>query len=136
MVDSTSRSYSFPKKLQFFTRIRHILQLKTARKSTRSSDQFDKTRAEEEEKKEEPEIMKSESPCGIEEDIVVLQRSVKQLHFGSLEDKDAAVKEIKRLASEDLKTRKSLADLGVIPSVVLMLDLDMFDRPPLAIQTL
>ncbi|XP_043700763.1 U-box domain-containing protein 7-like [Telopea speciosissima] len=137
MSDSTPRFYSYSTQLRFFTRIRRFIQLKTAGKCTKSSDRFDMSRAdEEEEKKEEQEIMVSEGGCRTEEDLIVLQRSVKQLHFGSLEDKDVAAIEIKRLAAEDLKTRKSLAALGVIPSLVSMLESDVSARRLLAIQAL
>ncbi|XP_043688327.1 U-box domain-containing protein 7 [Telopea speciosissima] len=136
MSDSTPWFYSYTK-LRFFSRIRRFLQLKTARKLSRSSDRFDNVRTEKEENKEEPKIMGSEGSCRTEEGLqVVLQRSVKQLHFGSLEDKDAAAKEIKRLAAEDLKIRKSIAELGVIPSLVSLLDSDVLDRRLLAIQAL
>ncbi|KAL6992410.1 hypothetical protein U1Q18_010519 [Sarracenia purpurea var. burkii] len=53
-------------------------------------------------------------------DLVVMQRSVKRLHFGSWEEKAAAAAEIRRLAKENLKTRKSLAALGVVPPLVAM----------------
>ncbi|KAI3498681.1 hypothetical protein L1887_34458 [Cichorium endivia] len=51
----------------------------------------------------------------------ILQRSVKGLHFGNLEEKAAAAREIKRLAGDDLRLRKLMADLGVIPPLVAML---------------
>ncbi|XP_042488788.1 U-box domain-containing protein 7 [Macadamia integrifolia] len=136
MSDSTPWFYSYPTKLRFFARIRRFLQLKTAGKRSRSSDSFNNAGAEKEEKKEGPKIMGIEDSIGTEEELVVLQRSVKQLHFGSLEDKDAAIKEIKRLAGEDLKTRKSIAGLGVIPSLVSLLDSDVLARRLLAIQAL
>ena len=41
-----------------------------------------------------------------------MQKSVKRLHFGSWEE-EAAATEIRRLAQEDVKTRKSLAELGL-----------------------
>lgn len=57
----------------------------------------------------------------------VLKRSVKKLLFGGLVEKELAAKEIGRLAAEDLKTRKSLAGLGVIPALVAMLELESAD---------
>ncbi|XP_042478088.1 U-box domain-containing protein 7-like [Macadamia integrifolia] len=136
MSDSTLRDRfcSYSTNLRFFSRIRRFIRLKTTGKSTKSSDRFNMSRAKEESEKK---IMGSEGSCRTEEDdLAVLQRSVKRLHFGSLEDKDDAAKEIKRLAAEDLKTRKSLAALGVIPSLVSMLDSDVSSRRLLAIQAL
>ncbi|KAK9051651.1 hypothetical protein SSX86_028279 [Deinandra increscens subsp. villosa] len=51
---------------------------------------------------------------------VILQRSVKRLHFGTREEKAAAAREIKRLAGDDLGRRKLMAELGVIPPLVAM----------------
>ncbi|KAJ0971736.1 hypothetical protein J5N97_019695 [Dioscorea zingiberensis] len=50
-----------------------------------------------------------------------VQSSVKQLHFGGWKEKKAAAEEIKRLAGEGLGTRRLLAELGVITSLVCML---------------
>ncbi|KAF9589914.1 hypothetical protein IFM89_029530 [Coptis chinensis] len=77
-------------------------------------------------------VMESESYEGF----VTLQRSVKQLHFGSWEEKESAAKEVKRLAAKDLKTRKLLANLGVIPALVSMLDSDILEGRRLAVQAL
>lgn len=55
-----------------------------------------------------------------EDESAVLQRSVKKLHFGSWLEKEMAAKEIERLAREDGKIRKFLAQLGVIPVLVAM----------------
>ncbi|KAM0938485.1 putative armadillo-like helical protein [Dioscorea sansibarensis] len=50
-----------------------------------------------------------------------VKRSVKQLHFGGPDEKAAAAAEIKRIAGGDLRTRRSLAVLGVIPPLVSMI---------------
>ncbi|CAN6444290.1 unnamed protein product [Victoria cruziana] len=50
-----------------------------------------------------------------------LQRSVKQLHFGGSEEKERAAVAMKSLAAGCLQTRRSLAQLGVIPPLVGML---------------
>lgn len=50
-----------------------------------------------------------------------LRHAVKQLHFGSLDEKCKAAIEIQNLAKENVKTRKSLSLLGVVPSLVAML---------------
>lgn len=55
-----------------------------------------------------------------EEDSVPLQRAVKRLHFGGLEEKKAAAFEIERLAREDVKVKKLMAELRVIPALVDM----------------
>lgn len=65
-----------------------------------------------------------------------LQRSVKRLHFGSWEEKEVAAMEIRRLAQEDVKTRKSLAELGVVPPLVAMVGSPVVGRQRLAVQTL
>lgn len=51
---------------------------------------------------------------------VIMQRSVKRLHFGSQEEKAVAAREIKRLARDDLSRRKLMAELGVIQPLVAM----------------
>ncbi|XP_058095640.1 U-box domain-containing protein 7 [Magnolia sinica] len=132
MGDSSPRFFSFSKNLLFFSRIRRLLRFKTARKSCVVLDRFEKAKPEEEmeERKEEG------IDGGIEDGCIVLQRSVKLLHFGDLKDKDAAAREIKRLAKEDLRTRKSLAALGVIPTLVSMLDSEVSEQRRLAVQVL
>lgn len=72
----------------------------------------------------------------VEDGCFVLQRSVKKLHFGDWEEKEIAAKEIKRLARGDLRTRKSLAALGVIPTLVSMLDSEVSGHPESAVQAL
>ncbi|CAO2823540.1 unnamed protein product [Amaranthus hypochondriacus] len=67
---------------------------------------------------------------------MILQRAVKQILFGKWEEKENGVREIKRLASEDVKITKSLAELGVIPPLVSMLDSDAFFRRHLVVQVL
>ncbi|KAK1424802.1 hypothetical protein QVD17_20140 [Tagetes erecta] len=55
-----------------------------------------------------------------DDESVVLQRSVKRLHFGSQQEKAVAAREIKRLAGDDLSRRKLMAELGVIQPLVAM----------------
>lgn len=71
-----------------------------------------------------------------EDDTVGLQRAVKRLHFGSWEEKEMAAKEIQRLAKQDVKVKKLVAELGVIPVLVNMAASDVIDRRRLAIMTL
>ncbi|CAL1410360.1 unnamed protein product [Linum trigynum] len=71
------------------------------------------------------------------DDCLDLQRSVKKLHFGSWEEKEAAAVDIGRLASkEDVKTRKSIAELGVIPVLVEMLGSGAVSRRRAAVTAL
>ena len=66
----------------------------------------------------------------------VLQRSVKRLHFGSWEEKEMAALEIKKLAREDAKMRKLMAELGVIPALVGMVASEEAGRQRLAVNAL
>lgn len=55
-----------------------------------------------------------------EESVIMLQRTVKMLHFGSWEEKEVAAKEIEKLAKEDVKVSKLITELGVVPVLVSM----------------
>ncbi|XP_028092050.1 U-box domain-containing protein 7-like [Camellia sinensis] len=114
MSDSSPRLLSY-KKLRFLARIRRLLQLKADTKRYPPSDRprvFDIDSHQNMEERESDEG---------EDGLVVLQRSVKKLHFGRWEEKEMAAVEIGRLAKEDLKMRKSLAEeLGVVPPLVAM----------------
>ncbi|KAI8001232.1 U-box domain-containing protein 45 [Camellia lanceoleosa] len=127
-------------KLRFFLRIRRFLQLKTSNKRHTPSDSFDKPRVidiDDEEKQEHDMGMEKREEGDEEEDgLVVLQRSVKRLHFGRWEEKEVAAKEIRRLAKEDLKMKKSLAELGVVPPLVAMVGEEVGGRRRLAVQAL
>ncbi|KAA8519677.1 hypothetical protein F0562_013878 [Nyssa sinensis] len=118
-------------KLRFFTRIRRFLKLKTSSKRFGTSDRFDRPRIIDTDKEDQDMDRESEDAGS-----VVLQTSVKRLHFGSCEEKEVAAKEIKRLAKEDLKMRKSLAELGVVPTLVAMVGSEVVDRRSLAVQAL
>ncbi|KAL4585706.1 hypothetical protein LXL04_010330 [Taraxacum kok-saghyz] len=125
MADSSSSSSTWHQvyvKLRFFSRIRRLLANKTSSGNKRSSDQSPDGRT--------TEILVGDQGGRTEsinhgddddDDSGILQKSVKKLHFGNLEEKAAAAKEIKRLAGDDLKRRKLMADLGVIPPLVAML---------------
>ncbi|XP_019157394.1 PREDICTED: U-box domain-containing protein 45-like [Ipomoea nil] len=65
-----------------------------------------------------------------------LRRSVKKLHFGSWEEKEVAAAEIKRLAKQDLRRRKFMAELGVIPPLVDMVGSEVVARRRSAVQAL
>ena len=120
---SASASWFFPyPKLRFFTRIRRFLRSKSLAKRSSPSARF-----------EEETVIEG---MGEEEESLGLQRSVKRLHFGSWEEKEVAAMEIRRLAQEDVKTRKSLAELGVVPPLVAMVVSPVVGRRRLAVQTL
>lgn len=67
---------------------------------------------------------------------VGLQRAVKNLNFGSWKEKDMAAKDIQRLAKEDVKVRKLVAELGVIPVLVNMVSSEIVGRRQVAIMAL
>ncbi|XWS18494.1 hypothetical protein CRYUN_Cryun32bG0048500 [Craigia yunnanensis] len=121
------------RKLKFFTRIRRFLQSKAARKRYgSSSDHSSKLRIKNNTDKEE-EIMEKESEL---DGSVVLQKSVKRLHFGSWEEKEMAAKTIEKLAKEDIKARKLMAELGVIHMLVSMVASKVVGRRRAAIKAL
>lgn len=45
---------------------------------------------------------------------------MKKLHFGSWEEKEEAAKDIEMLAKQDVKVRKLMTELRVVPVLVLM----------------
>ncbi|KAL9269850.1 U-box domain-containing protein [Drosera capensis] len=74
---------------------------------------------------DEDEIVDNGSDDEEEEEVAAaaVRRAVKELHFGDWEEKEKAAREIKRLARrKDVKLRKHLAELGVIPPLVAMVD--------------
>ncbi|KAF2303041.1 hypothetical protein GH714_012838 [Hevea brasiliensis] len=112
-------------KLQFFTRIRRFLQSKTAQKNKpRTKVSIDNKE------------VGVDMEGGTEDDSMVLQRSVKKLHFGSWEEKEMAAMEILRLAKEDVKTRKLMAELGVIPALVDLVASEVAARRQVAVKAL
>ncbi|WOG89758.1 hypothetical protein DCAR_0208997 [Daucus carota subsp. sativus] len=114
-------------KLRFFTRIRRFLQLKSPIKRHEPSDlSIDKAKVADASDQEENK----------EEEMAVLQRSVKRLHFGSCEEKEMAARDITRLAAEGLNWRKFMAELGVIPPLVAMAGSEVVARRRLAVQAL
>lgn len=122
--------FYYSKKLLFFTRIQRLLKTKTTQKSSSALEQNEKVKVDKEGERGGGVVGEVEDGC------FVLQRSVKKLHFGDWEEKEIAAKEIKRLARGDLRTRKSLAALGVIPTLVSMLDSEVSGHPESAVQAL
>ncbi|KAE8689450.1 hypothetical protein F3Y22_tig00110937pilonHSYRG00044 [Hibiscus syriacus] len=115
------------RKLKFFTRIRRYLQNKATRKrsDSSSSDHFNRLRIKND--KEEDSQLVTEKEIKLDGS-VVLQKSVKSLHFGSWEEKETAAIAIEKLAREDDKARKLMAELGVINMLVSMVDAEMVGR--------
>ncbi|XVF40356.1 hypothetical protein PTKIN_Ptkin01aG0106900 [Pterospermum kingtungense] len=126
------------RKLKFFTRIRRFLQSKTARKRYgSSSDHSNKLRIKNTTDKEDVLVMEKERvPALDSSSSVVLQKSVKRLHFGSWEEKEMAAKAIEKLAKEDVKARKLMAELGVVPMLVSMVATEVVGRRRAAIKAL
>ncbi|KAL9392386.1 hypothetical protein Peur_016306 [Populus x canadensis] len=119
-------------KLQFFARVRRFLQTKRAQKSI-------KTRTKAMVNKEEQATITTtvdRQSSDIDDDSVVLQRSVKRLHFGSWEEKEMAALEIEKLAREDAKMRNLMAELGVIPALVGMVASEVAGRQRVAVNAL
>ncbi|KAK2970997.1 hypothetical protein RJ640_017326 [Escallonia rubra] len=122
-------------KFKFFTRIQRLLQLqKKPSRRYKPSDFSDMAKVTDMKEEEEEEKQEVHDDC--EGDWVVLQRAVKRLHFGSWEEKEKAAEEIKRVCGGDLKRRKSVAELGVIPPLVAMVGEEVVARQRLAVQTL
>ncbi|KAL6201363.1 hypothetical protein ACLB2K_025077 [Fragaria x ananassa] len=132
MSDSTASSSSSPIwlysyiKLRFFNRIRRFLRSKNSnrKRNTMSSDphHFDTSSL------RPTKVMVKESSNDHEDDGLGLQRAVKKLHFGSWEEKELAAEEIGMLAKDDVKVRKLVGGLGVIPVLVSMAASEVFDR--------
>lgn len=114
-------------KLQFFTRIKRFLQFKATRKRCDVSDQSNKEKHRTEHNKVEKistvqvvENHDEDEVEEVEETEILLQKTVKMLHFGSWEEKEVAAKEIGSLVTQDIKVRKLITELGVVPVLVSM----------------
>ncbi|KAL6197246.1 hypothetical protein ACLB2K_032855 [Fragaria x ananassa] len=137
MSDSTASSSSSPIwlysyiKLRFFNRIRRFLRSKNSnrKRNTTSSDphHFDTSSL------RPTKVMVKESSNDHEDDGLGLQRAVKKLHFGSWEEKELAAEEIGTLAKDDVKVRKLVGGLGVIPVLVSMAASEVVDRRRVAV---
>lgn len=120
-------------KLRFFARIRRFLRSKAALKRCGALERFDGESA----KGVDHEVVQDmERERESEDDSTVLQKSVKKLHFGSWKEKENAAKEIERLSREDGKTRKLMAELGVIPVLVAMVASEVESRRRAALTAL
>ncbi|XP_054778631.1 U-box domain-containing protein 12-like [Prosopis cineraria] len=142
--------------LQFFTRIKRFLQSKSSRKRSHKSDQFRVSKLKSEisdQKNEKPQVEKiemikvtqkqsesiEEEEKEEEEEVeceILLQRSVKKLHFGDWDEKEIAAKDIETLAKRDVKARKLIMELGVVPVLVSMVASDVSSRRSSAVMAL
>ncbi|XP_006362422.1 U-box domain-containing protein 7 [Solanum tuberosum] len=125
-------------KLRFFTKLKRFLQIKA-----KSKEQFQPSDHQPTNDSEILIVIEEKGIMGKESDKdngwMILQKSVKKLHFGNWDEKEVAVKEIIKLAKEDLKRRKFMAELGVIPPLVAMVggsDQAVLRRQRLAVQAL
>ncbi|CAN1283719.1 U-box domain-containing protein 7 [Linum perenne] len=133
---SSSVSVCSYAKLQFFARVCRFLRSKAAHKGKLKTVAATSIETE----STDLEDLKTESP-GTEDDSSAagdgLQRSVKKLHFGrSWEEKELAAVDIGRFAKEDVKTRKLIAELGVIPVLVTMVGSEVDSRRRAAVTAL
>uniref|UniRef100_A0A1J3IIP1 U-box domain-containing protein 7 n=1 Tax=Noccaea caerulescens TaxID=107243 RepID=A0A1J3IIP1_NOCCA len=121
-------------KLHFFTKIRSLLNSKA---SSRKRNLQEKSRTQQDSDKVAaiPEAV-SKPPEDHENEEVVMQRTVKKLHFGSWEEKEKAAIEIEKLSREDKKTRKLMAELGVLQVLVSMVASDVAGHQRAAVKAL
>ncbi|KAM1033197.1 hypothetical protein FF1_036599 [Malus domestica] len=127
-------------KLRFFNRVRRFLRSKSARKRPTPSDHFDTSSRPSEVVSNSNEVtvrqvvMEKESGGDHEDSVMGLQRAVKKLHFGiSWEEKELAAMEIGTLAKEDVKVRKLVGGLGIIPVLVSMAASEVVARRRVAV---
>lgn len=129
-------------KLQFFNRIRRFLRSKRTRKRSHlSSNRFESLKTSKWvdnniEVHDQIILMERKNILSEDHQTVGLQRAVKNLNFGSWKEKDMAAKDIQRLAKEDVKVRKLVAELGVIPVLVNMVSSEIVGRRQVAIMAL
>ena len=123
-------------KLHFFTRIRSLLKSKTSsrKRHHQSSPEISSAQHDSENVVATPEIISK--PPEDQNEEVVLQKTVKKLHFGRLEEKEKAAIEIEKLAREDKNTRKLMAELGVLQVLVSMVGSDIAGQQIAAVRAL
>ncbi|KAJ0259039.1 ARM repeat superfamily protein [Hirschfeldia incana] len=123
-------------KLHFFSRIRSLLKSKASshKRDLQSSNEISRTQKDSEKVVEPPEILSK--PPEDENEEVVLQRTVKKLHFGTFEEKEKAAIEIEKLSREDKKMRKLMAELGVLQVLVSMVASDISGHQRSAVMAL
>jgi len=119
--------------LKFFVKFRRIL---IQSRKPRKQLQFESKELQFESKIEEKEEEQGRREESEESGEIVMQKAVKKLLFGKSEEREMAALEIRRLAEEDVKIRKNLAELGVIPPLVKMVDSGENSRRRSAVQAL
>lgn len=124
-------------KLHFFTKIRCLLKSKASSRKRNLQALPEKSRTYQDSEKVAalPEAIVLKLPEDENEE-VVLQKTVKKLHFGSWEEKEKAAIEIEKLAREDKKTRKLMAELGVLQVLVYMVASDVSGHQKAAVNAL
>ncbi|XP_023517336.1 uncharacterized protein LOC111781124 [Cucurbita pepo subsp. pepo] len=73
---------------------------------------------------------------GADESAAALRRTVKKLHFGNWEEKEIAADVIGKMSKEDVKVKKLVVELGVVPALVSMVASDAMGRPEVAVKAL
>uniref|UniRef100_M4C8I3 Armadillo repeat-containing domain-containing protein n=1 Tax=Brassica campestris TaxID=3711 RepID=M4C8I3_BRACM len=123
-------------KLHFFSRIRSLFKSKASsrKRDLQSSTQISRTQQYSEKVVAPPEILSK--PPEDENEEVVLQRTVKKLHFGTFEEKEKAAIEIEKLSREDKNIRKLMAELGVLQVLVSMVASDISGHQRSAVMAL
>ncbi|VVB16423.1 unnamed protein product [Arabis nemorensis] len=106
--------------LHFFTKIRSLLKSKASSRKRNHQDSLEKSRTHHDSEKVDAPPEAAPKPTEDENEEVVLQRTVKMLHFGSCEEKEKAAIEIEKLAREGSKIQRLMAELGVLQALVSM----------------
>ncbi|KAL1204111.1 U-box domain-containing protein 7 [Cardamine amara subsp. amara] len=125
-------------KLHFFTKIRSLLKSKASsrKRNVQASSEKPRTQLDSDMVAAPPEVVVVLKPQKDENEEVVFQKTVKKLHFGSWEEKEKAAIEIEILAREDKKTRKLMAELGVLQVLVSMVASDVAGHQRAAVKAL
>ncbi|XP_030462028.1 U-box domain-containing protein 7 [Syzygium oleosum] len=119
LSSSSSSWFRSNMKLRLFARLRRLLRTKTAGKSPKQSSLFGVS-ASRRGIHNDGDVDRGGSSAAREDGPVALQRAVKRVHFGSAEERRAAAAEIARLAREDARAKKLMAELGVVQALVAM----------------
>lgn len=137
--DSLNNWFFACTKLRFFTRIRRFLRLSATERHRKPPEKKQEKVIDAYREVKIEDCMAGKLEGGRDYGdgwVVVLHRSVKRLHFGSWEEKEAAAEEIQKLAGEDLKRRKTMTELGVIPPLVAMMGSEVVARRRVAVRAL
>ncbi|KFK32393.1 hypothetical protein AALP_AA6G235800 [Arabis alpina] len=122
--------------LHFFSKIRSLLKSKASSRKRNHQDAPEKSRTHPDSEKVEATPEADPKPTEDKNEEVVLQRTVKKLHFGSCEEKEKAAIEIEKLAREGSKIRRLMAELGVLQVLVSMVASDVAGHQRSAVKAL